>query len=83
MNCFAFSFATNFLVFSLKKPMGTIFHTEDEGSRVKGPRISLSDVIGNSLEWKPFNGSWINGKQCDQNVPYVQFLRAKEKERER
>lgn len=37
--------------------------TEDEGSRVKGRRITLSDINGNSLKWKPFNGSWINGMQ--------------------
>ncbi|XP_055910172.1 inactive dipeptidyl peptidase 10 isoform X1 [Eupeodes corollae] len=33
---------------------------EDEGSRIRGRRMVLSDVIGNSLEWKTFNGSWIN-----------------------
>lgn len=37
--------------------------TEDEGSRVKGRRISLSDINGNSLNWKPFNGTWISGKR--------------------
>lgn len=37
-------------------------HTEDEGSRVKGRRITLSDINGNSLNWKPFNGTWISGK---------------------
>lgn len=35
---------------------------EDEGSRIKGRRITLSDINSNFLEWKPFNGSWINGK---------------------
>ena len=37
--------------------------TEDEGSRVKGRRITLSDINGNSLKWKPFNGTWISGKK--------------------
>lgn len=36
---------------------------EDEGSRVKGRRITLSDINGNSLNWKPFNGTWISGKR--------------------
>lgn len=35
---------------------------EDEGNRVKGRRITLSDITGNTLQWKPFNGSWINGE---------------------
>lgn len=39
------------------------FRTEDEGSRVKGRRITLSDINGNSLKWKPFNGTWVNGKE--------------------
>ncbi|KAG4079916.1 hypothetical protein HA402_006228 [Bradysia odoriphaga] len=34
---------------------------EDEGARVKGRRLTLSDINGNGLRWKPFNGSWING----------------------
>lgn len=25
--------------------------------------MTLSDVIGKSLKWKPFNGTWLNGKQ--------------------
>lgn len=37
-------------------------YAEDEGSRVKGRRITLSDINGNSLKWKPFNGTWISGK---------------------
>lgn len=42
--------------------MFSFLRTEDEGSRVKGRRITLSDINGNSLKWKPFNGTWINGK---------------------
>lgn len=37
---------------------------EDEGSRIKGRRITLSDINGNALEWRPFNGTWISGKYC-------------------
>lgn len=33
---------------------------EDEGARVKGRRLTLNDVNGNGLKWKPFNGTWIN-----------------------
>lgn len=40
-----------------------IFHgAEDEGLRIRGRRITLSDIIGNGLKWRGFNGSWINGK---------------------
>lgn len=39
-----------------------LFLTEDEGSRIKGRRITLSDINSNSLKWSPFNGTWINGK---------------------
>lgn len=35
--------------------------TEDEGSRVKGRRITIPDITGIGLKWKPFNGTWING----------------------
>ncbi len=35
---------------------------EDEGARVRGRRLTLSDVNGNGLRWRPFNGTWINGK---------------------
>lgn len=37
------------------------FVAEDEGSRIKGRRMTLSDINGNGLKWRPFNGSWING----------------------
>ncbi|XP_037032267.1 inactive dipeptidyl peptidase 10-like isoform X3 [Bradysia coprophila] len=33
---------------------------EDEGARVRGRRLTLSDVNGNGLRWRPFNGTWIN-----------------------
>lgn len=36
---------------------------EDEGARFKGRRVTLSDVNGNGLKWKQFNGTWINGKR--------------------
>lgn len=36
---------------------------EDEGQRVKGRRMTLSDINGNGLKWRPFNGTWINGKR--------------------
>lgn len=42
--------------------------SEDEGSRVKGRRITLSDINGNSLNWKPFNGTWISGKRGKMSV---------------
>lgn len=38
---------------------------EDEGSRIKGRRLTIPDVIGNGLKWKPFNGSWINGNNVN------------------
>lgn len=57
MSGFCFPFAAQLFL------LGVILFTEDEGSRIKGRRLALSDVIGNSLQWKPFNGSWINGKQ--------------------
>ncbi|XP_037906971.1 inactive dipeptidyl peptidase 10 isoform X2 [Hermetia illucens] len=33
---------------------------EDEGARIKGRRMTLSDITGKSLRWKPFNGTWSN-----------------------
>lgn len=39
-----------------------VLRAEDEGSRIKGRRMSLSDINGNGLKWRPFNGSWINGE---------------------
>lgn len=47
--------------FILTRPKNDLF-TEDEGSRIKGRRITLSDINSNSLKWSPFNGTWINGK---------------------
>lgn len=38
-----------------------IIFEEDEGSRIKGRRITLGDVIGNGLKWTSFNGTWLNG----------------------
>lgn len=34
---------------------------EDEGLRIRGRRILPSDILGRSLQWKPFNGTWSNG----------------------
>lgn len=34
---------------------------EDEGQRVKGRRLTLADVNGPALQWRTFNGSWIQG----------------------
>ncbi|KAJ6648221.1 Inactive dipeptidyl peptidase 10 [Pseudolycoriella hygida] len=34
--------------------------TEDEGARVRGRRLTLSDIHGNILRWRPFNGTWIS-----------------------
>ncbi|XP_037937726.1 dipeptidyl aminopeptidase-like protein 6 [Teleopsis dalmanni] len=31
---------------------------EDEGLRIRGRRLILSDIISKSLQWKPFNGTW-------------------------
>ncbi|XP_055713714.1 inactive dipeptidyl peptidase 10 isoform X2 [Phlebotomus papatasi] len=33
---------------------------EDEGNRIKGHMISISDVLSGRLKWQPFNGSWIS-----------------------
>ncbi|KAJ6637363.1 Inactive dipeptidyl peptidase 10 [Pseudolycoriella hygida] len=33
---------------------------EDEGTRIKGRRLTLSDINGSGLRWKPFNGTWIS-----------------------
>ena len=38
------------------------WHAEIEDTRIYGRRILLSDIYNDSLKWKPFNGSWINGK---------------------
>lgn len=56
-------FYVTFLLFgSIPNDLFLFFHSiEDEGSRIKGRRITLSDIIGNGLKWKSFNGSWING----------------------
>ncbi|XP_037029793.1 inactive dipeptidyl peptidase 10-like isoform X2 [Bradysia coprophila] len=43
---------------------------EDEGARVKGRRLTLSDINGNGLRWKPFNGSWINDGELVYRDPY-------------
>lgn len=49
------------LLYLLNQMNTWISPTEDEGARVKGRRLTLSDVNGNGLRWKPFNGTWING----------------------
>ncbi|XP_017030377.1 inactive dipeptidyl peptidase 10 [Drosophila kikkawai] len=36
---------------------------EDEGLRIRGRRILPSDILGRSLQWKPFNGTWSNGRE--------------------
>ncbi|XP_030378827.1 inactive dipeptidyl peptidase 10 isoform X2 [Scaptodrosophila lebanonensis] len=33
---------------------------EDEGLRIRGRRMLPSDILGKSLQWKPFNGTWSN-----------------------
>jgi hypothetical protein len=35
---------------------------EIEDTRIYGRRLLLSDIYNDSLKWKPFNGSWINGE---------------------
>lgn len=35
---------------------------EDEGARIKGRRLTLSDINGVALKWKTFNGTWLSGK---------------------
>ena len=39
-----------------------ILPPEDEGLRIRGRRLLLSDILGKSLQWKSFNGTWINGE---------------------
>lgn len=34
----------------------------DEGQRIKGHRLVLSNISSNELKWNPFNGTWISGK---------------------
>lgn len=34
----------------------------DEGSRIKGQRLTLADVIGDALKPRPVNASWISGE---------------------
>ncbi|XP_016962897.1 inactive dipeptidyl peptidase 10 isoform X2 [Drosophila biarmipes] len=36
---------------------------EDEGLRIRGRRMLPSDILGKSLQWKPFNGTWSNGRE--------------------
>ncbi|XP_017463219.1 PREDICTED: dipeptidyl aminopeptidase-like protein 6, partial [Rhagoletis zephyria] len=31
---------------------------EDEGLRIRGRPMTLADILGKSLKWKPFNGTW-------------------------
>ncbi|XP_049310134.1 inactive dipeptidyl peptidase 10 isoform X3 [Bactrocera dorsalis] len=31
---------------------------EDEGLRIRGRHMVLPDILGKSLQWKPFNGTW-------------------------
>ncbi|XP_046802103.1 venom dipeptidyl peptidase 4 isoform X1 [Lucilia cuprina] len=31
---------------------------EDEGLRIRGSRLTLSDILGKRFQWKPFNGTW-------------------------
>lgn len=35
---------------------------EIEDTRIYGRRLYLTDIYNDSLKWKPFNGSWINGE---------------------
>lgn len=32
--------------------------------------MTLADVIGKSLKWKPFNGTWLNGEQSSKSNPH-------------
>lgn len=43
--------------------------SEIEDTRIYGRRLLLSDIYNDSLKWKPFNGSWING-ECIGNVKW-------------
>ncbi|KAL7743376.1 hypothetical protein ACLKA6_008353 [Drosophila palustris] len=36
---------------------------EDEGLRIRGRRMLPSDILGKSLQWKPFNGTWSNDRE--------------------
>ncbi|GAB0091286.1 inactive dipeptidyl peptidase 10 [Sergentomyia squamirostris] len=36
---------------------------EDEGNRIKGHQISISDILSGRLKWRPFNGSWISDSE--------------------
>uniref|UniRef100_A0A1I8PJ51 Uncharacterized protein n=1 Tax=Stomoxys calcitrans TaxID=35570 RepID=A0A1I8PJ51_STOCA len=31
---------------------------EDEALRLRGVRLTLSDILSKRFQWKPFNGSW-------------------------
>ncbi|XP_061389965.1 inactive dipeptidyl peptidase 10-like, partial [Musca vetustissima] len=31
---------------------------EDEALRLRGVRLTLSDILSKRLQWKPFNGTW-------------------------
>lgn len=39
------------------------FISVDEGQRIKGHRLVLSNISSNELKWNPFNGTWISGKR--------------------
>lgn len=34
-----------------------------EGPRVKGRRLTLPDIVGDRLQWRPFNGTWLDGEE--------------------
>lgn len=34
---------------------------EDEALRLRGVRLTLSDILSKRLQWKPFNGTWHSG----------------------
>ncbi|XP_023035131.1 inactive dipeptidyl peptidase 10 isoform X2 [Drosophila willistoni] len=36
---------------------------EDEGLRIRGRRMLPSDILGKSLQWRPFNGTWSNDNE--------------------
>lgn len=64
-----------FLKYFLRKCLSVLHLTqksfdiiEDEAARVKGRRLTLSDINGNGLRWKPFNGTWMNGNYFNSRV---------------
>lgn len=61
VKCFGLFFLS-FILQNTKKTNTTWNCPEDEALRLRGVRLTLSDILSKRLQWKPFNGTWHSGR---------------------